>query len=276
VQVVASFSNYNIKIGLNAIHLIHRIMGQPVVPETLDKIYVRPDASVKTSAFDALRRVVDPRASVCDIYAMYSQHKVVLPLILYENVHKLMVLPGVLPGASDPGASDPGAASLRAALAVVEKISFGDTIESYMYGDQSWQLHNTHAFFTCVLANDVLRSVACDPVAAGLTYSSELNKTSLKNINRKNINNAIAVLAGAAGASFCKSDVMFLSYIVKATLRDGDKASFRRLRATVDAVRDAPPLSAALYARLVEILNKVDKTIPHAPVVFSTGLKKRL
>ncbi len=60
---------------------------------------MRPDASAKTPAFDALRRVVDPRASVCDIYAMYSQYKVVLPLILYENVHKLMNLPGRDPGA---------------------------------------------------------------------------------------------------------------------------------------------------------------------------------
>lgn len=72
---------------------------------------------------------------------------------------------------------------------VSNSISWGDVIETSIYTDQNWFLQeNIHAFYTTVNTSYNLNKYSSNKdEKAKISFSSDLNKTSLKNINRKNI-----------------------------------------------------------------------------------------
>jgi len=72
---------------------------------------------------------------------------------------------------------------------VSNSISWGDVIETSIYTDQNWFLQeNIHAFYTTINTSYNLNKYPKNKQEkAKISFSSDLNKTSLKNINRKNI-----------------------------------------------------------------------------------------
>jgi hypothetical protein len=78
---------------------------------------------------------------------------------------------------------------LRDVIDISESLSIGDNIETSIYTDQNWYFQYIHGFYTCYntsyIANKSTRRIAPSEVK----FSADLNKTSLKNINKKNINN---------------------------------------------------------------------------------------
>ena len=79
---------------------------------------------------------------------------------------------------------------------ITDSISRGDNIETSIYTDQNWYLQNIHGFYTClntsywINKNNQKYKI---PISS-IKFSSDLNKTSLKNINRKNIINLLKIL----------------------------------------------------------------------------------
>jgi hypothetical protein len=77
---------------------------------------------------------------------------------------------------------------------VTDSISKGDVIETNIYTDQNWFLHDIHGFFTCAKTsyniNKHKPKYNTDAIPYyNLSFSSDLNQTSLKNINKKQITN---------------------------------------------------------------------------------------
>jgi hypothetical protein len=72
---------------------------------------------------------------------------------------------------------------------ISESISVGDTIETSIYTDQNWYLQDIHGFYTCFNTSYIASKLPCKITASDVKFSADLNKTSLKNINRKNISN---------------------------------------------------------------------------------------
>jgi hypothetical protein len=71
-----------------------------------------------------------------------------------------------------------------------ESISIGDNIETSIYTDQNWYLQDIHSFYTCYNTNHIANNKSYKKITASeIKFSADLNKTSLKNINKKNIIN---------------------------------------------------------------------------------------
>ena len=76
-------------------------------------------------------------------------------------------------------------------------LSYGDIIENNIYGDQLWDIQELHGFYSCVMVSYLLNN---DYEYGKQNYDNyevkfitDLNKTSLKNINKKNISSVVGI-----------------------------------------------------------------------------------
>ena len=77
---------------------------------------------------------------------------------------------------------------------ISDSISRGDNIETSIYTDQNWYLQNIHGFYTCINTSYWINKNNKNHKINTINFSSDLNKTSLKNINKKNIANLLKII----------------------------------------------------------------------------------
>lgn len=103
------------------------------------------------------------------IITLYQLEKILLPLTFLENIPLKNV-------------------NLETYSDILESYSAGDLIETSIYTDQNWYLQNLHTFRTCIYSNYLLDKTPNNMISEDqLIFTNDLNKTSLKNINKKNI-----------------------------------------------------------------------------------------
>lgn len=118
-----------------------------------------------------------------EIYRLYETEKVLLPLMIHENYYK-KILQG----------KDSWENQLEQLMEVSDSISKGDNIETSIYTDQNWYLQNIHGYYTCINTSYWINKSDVKLSYNDIKFSADLNKTSLKNINKKNINNLLKII----------------------------------------------------------------------------------
>lgn len=106
----------------------------------------------------------------------YETEKVLLPLMMHHN-YVNSVLDNV----------DDETRRCEIMCTISDSLCTGDIIENYIYGDQNWNMQSVHGFYTCVLPSYYLSKKLDTNMESEITFTSDLNKTSIKKINRKNI-----------------------------------------------------------------------------------------
>ena len=138
------------------------------------------EKDIDIGLFNSTVQLINNYLPYDNIIKLYETEKVLLPLMIYENYLKKMN-------------SENNINNIRN---ISNSISIGDNIETSIYTDQNWYLQNIHGFFTCINTsywinkNNLKNQINIDDIK----FSSDLNKTSLKNINRKNINNLSKII----------------------------------------------------------------------------------
>jgi hypothetical protein len=132
------------------------------------------------SLFDATRIALDKYSTFSELQTLYMNEKVLLPLMIHENYINFMF---------SKYESRNNDIYIKIMKDISDSISWGDVIETSIYTDQNWFLQeNIHAFYTTINISFNLNKYAQNKDENALiSFSSDLNKTSLKNINRKNI-----------------------------------------------------------------------------------------
>ena len=132
------------------------------------------------SLFDATKFALQKYSSFTELQHLYMNEKVLLPLMIHENYINFMF------SKYECRNND---IYIKIMKNVSNSISWGDVIETSIYTDQNWFLQeNIHAFYTTVNTSYNLNKYSSNKdEKAKISFSSDLNKTSLKNINRKNI-----------------------------------------------------------------------------------------
>lgn len=132
------------------------------------------------SLFDATKIALQKYSSFTELQHLYMNEKVLLPLMIHENYINFMF------SKYECRNND---IYIKIMKNVSNSISWGDVIETSIYTDQNWFLQeNIHAFYTTVNTSYNLNKYICNKDdKTKISFSSDLNKTSLKNINRKNI-----------------------------------------------------------------------------------------
>lgn len=204
--------------------------------------------------------ILYPATDIVSVENVYTKDKVLLPLILQENSVSLSTLSRKVSG---------GCVDIGIIAKVSSLVSFGDYIERVIYNDQNWSLHITHCFISCLLPKLLISassSASADDIRRmHFNHSTELNKTSLKNINKKNITN----LQKMACIDF--DEMLLLSQIGNVCIQ---KKSMGTLLKYIKIFTNHCSVENAV--RIVELLMKIDKCNGSHTYVLPYSFKKQI
>jgi hypothetical protein len=137
--------------------------------------------NISIGLFEASLELLNNENNFEEIYKLYEIDKVLIPLMVYENYYKKIV------SSKNKNTFDE---QMEKMVEMSESISIGDNIETSIYTDQNWYLQDIHSFYTCYNTNHIANNKSYKKITASeIKFSADLNKTSLKNINKKNIIN---------------------------------------------------------------------------------------
>ena len=144
---------------------------------------------------------------------------------------------------------------------MTDSISKGDVIETNIYTDQNWFLHDIHGFYTCARTSYHINKHKPKYKKSSIPYyemkfSSDLNQTSLKNINKKQITNLQKVFPNK---SF--NDIINLNKVIYHLVKNEKIPELYRIMRDYDS-----------NVKTVETIIKIDKTMPK--IVLSQKNKK--
>jgi len=110
---------------------------------------------------------------------LYEDEKTLLPLMIHHNY-----INNVITNIHDP------LRQFDLTNKISQLLSDGDVIENYIYGDQNWGMQDIHGLYTTslpsyYLCEEVNKNKNIEKIRLG--FSTDLNKTSIKKINKKNI-----------------------------------------------------------------------------------------
>lgn len=135
------------------------------------------EKDIELNLYDATNEILHDYKSVNHCLRLYESNKVLLPLMIQQNY-----IPYILKN---------NETNIELVHKVSDLLSYGDIIEYYIYSEQNWNLQDIHGIYTCALPSHYLndgiqgikRKIKSD-------FAGDLHKTSIKNINKKNVTNS--------------------------------------------------------------------------------------
>ena len=198
---------------------------------------------------------------------MYESEKVLLPLMIHENYLKKILYKS----------HNNISTIINNLVDISDSISLGDNIETSIYTDQNWYLQNIHGYYTCIntsywINKNNYYNIKSDEIK----FSSDLNKTSLKNINRKNINNLLKIINNKSIEEILILNKICNFIINKETLANDKK---NKNKSTCDKnyfnlIKILNSYNKKITIKDIELCLKIDKTSEFN--VLSTKDKKRI
>jgi len=181
------FSQSDIRKLINILQELNYHYNNKIIKENDFNNYIKLSKQKynEVGLFETTLEIINIKKSYNEINQFYENEKVLLPLMIHENYPKKIL-----------NKSKKDIISLLDTInEISDSISIGDNIETSIYTDQNWFLQKIHCFFSCVNTNHLINSDKMKDIKiTDIKFSSDLNKTSLKNINKKNINTLIKLL----------------------------------------------------------------------------------
>ena len=186
---IIDFSQYDIRRLITILYDLKNSFNSKVI--TMKDIDTYINTSYKKlkdiSLFEASKYLIDSYNDIDTCLSFYKVDKVLVPLTIHENYSK-----GLIKKYNNKSNL------ISAFKEVSDSISIGDVIETNIYTDQNWFLHDIHGFYTCSNTcynlNKFCKTKDTSNSRYEMKFSSDLNQTSLKNINRKQITNLQKIL----------------------------------------------------------------------------------
>lgn len=188
IEKIIIFSQNDIRRLINLLqelsyHTINNKINDTILDEFIEKSRKK---NIDIGLFDATERVLNNYLDYETIMKLYESEKVLLPLMIHENYIKKVL------NKSTNSWQD----TIYNMVKISDSISRGDNIETSIYTDQNWYLQNIHGFYTCLNTSFWINKHKPNYKikTSEIKFSSDLNKTSLKNINKKNITNLSKII----------------------------------------------------------------------------------
>ena len=186
---IITFSQYDIRRLINLLqelsfHLINNLITEDNVNEFIKK---SREKNIDVGLFDSTEKILNNYMDYESVIKLYESEKVLLPLMIHENYLKKFLI--------NQTNNIKWEETINNIVKISDSLSHGDNIETSIYTDQNWYLQNIHGFYTCLNTSYWINKSNKEKIElTDIKFSSDLNKTSLKNINRKNIINLAKVI----------------------------------------------------------------------------------
>ena len=192
--------------------------------------------------------------SIEDRLIAYETERTILPLMVHQN-HLACVNRYI-----------PKNKQYTFATKLTEYIAKGDVIENYIYGDQNWSLQETHGFYTCVLPTHIIsNNININSMTNDINHRSfrmefplDLNRTSIKHINVKNVKNAAKDFP-----DMDISDFIYVKTILKKLLEEERYDEYKEILSGHNATPDG-----------IKAVIKVDKILDTKTNIHASTLRK--
>ena len=141
----------------------------------------RKDADI--DIYRATVEMIGCYKNIDECLRLYEGEKVIIPLVIHQNYIKCIT-------SYHKNANK----AFGLAYDISKSIAIGDVIENYIYSDQNWDMQEVHGFLTCVkpafsLANEKM-NINNEYFRKSLGFPMDLNRTSIRKINKRNVVNA--------------------------------------------------------------------------------------
>lgn len=145
------------------------------------KISKRKDLDI--GLFDNAGKLFYEYKDIPTCMQLFGMDTTLVPLMVQENYQSVII-------ENAKQRNETQLQALDTMINVCKSLSCGDGIESYMFEKQNWDIKKLNGFRTCVEPSYYINKNNIKKVMRViLTFPTDLNKTSIKNINKKNINN---------------------------------------------------------------------------------------
>ena len=186
-------------------HGINNKISESNINEFIEK---SKEKNIDVGLFDSTERILNNYLDYETIIKLYESEKVLLPLMIHENYLKKIL----------NKSKDSWSNIIYNIVKISDSISRGDNIETSIYTDQNWYLQNIHGFYTCLNTSYWINKNKSNYKIKNedIKFSSDLNKTSLKNINRKNIVNLSKIINNKSN-----EEILMLNKICNHLIQEG-------------------------------------------------------
>ena len=209
--------------------------------------------NINIGLFYSTERILNNYLDYETIFNLYEIEKVLLPLMIHENYLKKILTK-----------NNENLNLLKNLIKVADILSIGENIETSIYTDQNWYLQTIHGFYTCIYTSYYINKISDSSSKINhdnINFSSDLNKTSLKNINRKNINNLLNFINNKTNL-----EILMLNKLSNYLIENNQEEELLNILKNYDKNKNYPNI------KNIELCLKIDKTNE-----FNiTNLKKKL
>jgi replication factor C subunit 1 len=184
---IIDFSQYDVR---RLINILQELSFHYTEIDTMDQLNIFFEKSrqknIDTCLFNATEQLLNTYTDYETIFKLYDSDKVILPLMIHEYYPKKVLTKS----------KEPWDKIIYSLVKISDSISRGDNIETSIYTDQNWYLQNIHGFYTCLNTSFWINKQNPNYKISTnkMKFGSDLNKKSLQNINKKNINNLLKIV----------------------------------------------------------------------------------
>jgi len=185
IEKLIEFAQHDVRRLINILQEYHYNYKTLNTPDTLTFIEKSIMKDTSIGLFEASSVLLNEHNNFEQIFKLYEIDKVLIPLMIHENYYKKIITPKNKRTIEE---------QLQDVIHISESLSIGDNIETSIYTDQNWYFQDIHGFYTCYNTSHIANNSTRNITLSEVKFSADLNKTSLKNINKKNINNLEKIL----------------------------------------------------------------------------------
>ena len=216
-------------------HITNGIITENNINEFIQK---SREKNIDVGLYDSTEKILNNYLDYETIIKLYESEKVLLPLMIHENYLKKNL----------NNSKDSWDDIIHNVVKISDSISRGDNIETSIYTDQNWYLQNIHGFYTCINPSFWINKTNSNYKIKrkDIKFSSDLNKTSLKNINRKNIVNLLKVINNKSN-----QEILMLNKICNHLIQTNKEA---------ELIKILNGYNKNISIKEIELCLKIDKT----------------
>ncbi len=240
IEKLIGFAQNDIRRLINLLQeLSYHVIGGKITESNISEFIEKSrEKNIDVGLFDSTERILNNYLDYETIIKLYESEKVLLPLMIHENYLKKIL----------NKSKDTWPNIIYNIVKVSDSISRGDNIETSIYTDQNWYLQNIHGFYTCLNTSYWINKNKSNYKieTEDIKFSSDLNKTSLKNINRKNIVNLSKIINNKSN-----QEILMLNKICNNLIQEGKEN---------ELIKILNGYGKDISIKEIELCLKIDKT----------------
>jgi DNA replication protein DnaC len=188
--------------------------GEPYSIDEIEKYCeISKKKDLDLDIYTATAELMSNYQNIDECLRLYEGEKVIIPLMVQQNYIKIIT--------NSIGVT-------KETYTLIEKISKsiarGDVVENHIYSDQNWDMIKIHGILTCVIPSFILKkskiNTNTELLKRQLDFPDDLNRTSIKRINKRNVVNSNNCIKNMNVEDFIKANKLIRKLIADEKIKE--------------------------------------------------------